>query len=324
VIVFVLAVFVLIGSLMPAFALPSDGSDELKMERRFMTHGGLARSYALYVPHSYDSKTALPLLFLLHGGGSRGTRMINFTGFDKVARAEGLIVVCPDGFERHWNDGRLNTGHKTQQEKIDDVDYFRQLLTTLENELNIDKTRVYAGGISNGAMMSFRLGIELSDQIAAIAAVAGALPAPVSTRQWNGRAVPAIIINGTNDPLVPFGGGEVHFYRKTLGTVISVPDTVAFWVKHNRCNPEARVDDFPLNSSKSGLKVKRTSYVNCCDGADVEFYAVEGGGHTWPRDSLLSQYLPVAVIGKACRDIDSTALIWDFFKRHPMHNGAKE
>jgi polyhydroxybutyrate depolymerase len=318
VILFVLALVFLMGSGMPVFALPSDGSDLLKMERRILSQGGLERTYTLYLPHTYDSKTAAPLLVLLHGGGGIGKKLINFTGFDKLARQAGLIVVCPDGVDRHWNDGRQDTGHRAHEEQVDDVGFIAQLLDTLLRELNIDKTRVFVSGISNGAMMSYRLGLELPDRIAAIGTVAGALPEPLSAREWKGRTVPAIIINGTADPLVPFAGGEVHFYRKKLGRVISVPQTVAFWVRHNQCNPQASPADFPLKSNKSGLTVKKTSYSNCCSGADVEFYAVEGGGHTWPRDSLFSQYLPVAVIGKACRDMDATALIWDFFKKHPL------
>lgn len=321
--VLIVLLIYLLGIGMPVLALPGDGSDSLKMESRTLSHGGLKRTYTLYLPHSYDGKTELPLLILLHGGGGTGRRLMNFTGFDKIAKESGLIVVCPDGVERHWNDGRQDTGHRAQDQKIDDVGYIRQLLDTLSNELKIDKTRVYVSGISNGAMMTYRLGLELSDRIAAIGTVVGALPEPFSKLEWKGRPVPAIIINGTKDPLVPFEGGEVHFYRKTMGKVISVPDTVAFWVKHNQCNIEPHFSDLQLNGLKSGLTVRKTVYANCCDGADVEFYAVEGGGHTWPRDSLLSQYLPVAVIGKACRDMDSTELIWDFFKRHRLTIAAE-
>jgi polyhydroxybutyrate depolymerase len=320
----VLLLFFFLGNGMPVFALPEDGSRSLKMERRSLAYGGLERRYYLYRPHSCDGKTPSPLLILLHGGGSTGKRMLSFTGFDRVAAGEGLIVVCPDGFERHWNDGRQASGHSAHERGVDDVGFIKQLLEKTSAELNIDRKRVYAAGISNGAMMSYRLGLELPDRLAAIAAVAGALPEPLYRREWNGRPLPAIIINGTADPLVPFEGGEVRFYRKRLGRVISVPETVAFWAKHNKCAADPQVVELPLQTHKSGLKVRKTSYANCCPGADLEFYAVEGGGHTWPRDSLFCQYLPVAVIGKSCRDIDSTRLIWDFFKKQALAVSSKE
>lgn len=323
VVVFVLLVFMLTVGAMPVFALPGDGSDSLKMERRSLLHGGIERTYTLYLPPSYDGKKPFPLLFLLHGGGGVGKKMINFTGFDRVARDKGLIVVSPDGYERHWNDGRLDSGHSAQKEQIDDVGYIKQLLDQLSKELAIDSQRVYVAGISNGAMMSYRLALEMSDRIAAMAAVAGALPESLGKMAWNSRPVPAVIISGSADPLVPFGGGEVRFFRKKLGRVISVPDTVSFWVKHNQCNAPPVSSDLALKTNKSGLKVKKTSYNGCCNDAGIDFYVVEGGGHTWPRDSLFCQYLPAAVIGKACRDLDSTEIIWEFFTRHPLSSQAQ-
>ncbi|MBX9688051.1 MAG: hypothetical protein K2X27_15195 [Candidatus Obscuribacterales bacterium] len=303
---------------MPLFSLPSDASETLKMEERHLQFAGLDRTYVLYLPPTYDGKKNLPLLFLLHGGGGIGKRMVGFTGFDQIASKEGLIIVCPNGYERHWNCGRENTGYKAHEKKIDDVGFISFLLSSLTKELKVDSSRVYVSGISNGAMMSYRLGLEIPDKIAAIAPVVGALPEPFSKLSWTGRPLPAIIINGTKDPLVPFNGGDVHFYRRKLGRVISVPQTVEFWAKHNKCNASPTVTELHFDHSKSGLNVSKTEYKSCCNDADIEFYAVEGGGHTWPRDSRMAQYLPAAVIGKACRDIDASVLIWDFFKKHSL------
>lgn len=322
-ILLVLLLGLALGIGMPVFALPSDGSESLKMNTRHLSHDGVERTYTLYLPASYDGKSAAPLLLLFHGGGGIGKRMVNFTGFDKICSEFGLIIVCPEGIDRHWNDGRVNTGHKAQLDNLDDVGFAMQIVDGLEKEFKIDPSRVYASGISNGAMMSYRLGLEHPERIAAIAPVVGALPEGLEKKQWSGTPVPAIIINGTKDPLVPFDGGEVHYFRKTLGRVLSVSDTVAFWAKRNQCTAAPQVSDLQLNSDKSGMKVKKTVYGSCCDGADIEFYAVEGGGHTWHRDSRLSQYLPAAVIGKACRDIDSTALIWSFFQRHKLNISSK-
>ncbi len=315
----VLLMILMLGVQMPVLSLPGDGSDSLKVERRSLTYDGLERTYGLFVPHSYDGKTATPLLFLFHGGGSDGRRMAGFTGFDKIAKAGGLIIICPDGVEKHWNDGRVDTGHSAHDKKVDDVGFVSHLLDATCKELNIDRSRVYASGISNGAMMSYRLGLEMSDKIAAIGPVVGALPEPFRDRQWTGRPMPAIIINGTKDPLVPWDGGDVRFYRKKMGRVISVHDTVAFWAKHNQCTASPKVSQLVMNNPESKWVVNKTEFSNCCDGADIEFYAVEGGGHTWPQHSLFAQYLPAAVIGKACREFDSTELIWKFFQKHKLN-----
>lgn len=312
------------GIAVPILALPGDGSDTLEMKRGQLTHAGLERTYTLYLPPAYDGKAALPLLLLLHGGGGAGNRMINFTGFDKIALREGLVVVCPDGFERHWNDGRVETSHKAHKDNIDDLGFISELVDRITKEQNIDKSRVYVAGISNGAMMSYRLGLERANKFAAIGTVVGSLPEPLFSKDWQSAPMPAIIFNGTKDPLVPYEGGNVKFYRKTLGRVISVPDTVAFWAKHNKCEEKPVTSILPLNGNKSGCTVSLQTYKNCCNGADLEFYSIEGGGHTWHRDSLYSQYLPAIVIGKACRDIDTTELMWNFFKKHKLADGAAQ
>lgn len=318
----VLILFLFFGFSMPAISVPTDGSESMQLSERSLKFGGIDRTYRLYLPASYDGKKASPLLFLLHGGGGSGKRMVNFTGFDKVAKDTGLIIVCPDGYKHHWNDGRDSTS-RAAQDNIDDIGFFKTLLEQLSKELKIDSRRVYSAGISNGAMMSYRLALELHDRIAAIAAVVGALPENLSRKEWKGRPVPVIMIAGTEDPLVPFEGGQVHFFRKKLGHVISMNDTAKFFARYNKCNEgEPRVSELPLKSNKSGMKVSRTEYSNCSDGADVEFYAVEGGGHTWPRDSRWAQYLPVAAIGRACRDFDSTELIWSFFEKHKLNMPA--
>ncbi|MBX9720299.1 MAG: hypothetical protein K2X81_02795 [Candidatus Obscuribacterales bacterium] len=319
----VLLIILMLGVQMPVLSLPGDGSDKLKVERRSLNHDGIERTYGLFLPHSYDGKTPAPLLFLFHGGGSDGRRMAGFTGFDKIAKSAGLIIICPDGLEKHWNDGRVDTGHIAHDKNVDDVGFVSLLLDNTCKEFNVDRQRVYASGISNGAMMSYRLGLEMPDKIAAIAPVVGALPEPLKDRKWTGRPVPAIIINGTADPLVPFDGGEVHFYKKKLGRVISVPETVQFWAKHNQCSAEPIKSKLNLNNPETKWIVDKTVYGSCADDADIEFYAVEGGGHTWPQPSLFAQYLPAVVIGKACRDMDSTELIWDFFKRHALKTAPK-
>lgn len=312
----VLVAFAFLGLTMPVFSLPSDGSESLKLIHGHLNHGNLRRSYHLYLPKSYDGSKSLPLLLLFHGGGGDGRRMVNFTGFDKVAGEEGVIVVCPDGVERHWDDGRTDTGYRAHEEKVDDVGFVGRLIDTIEHDYKVDASRVYASGISNGAMLSFRLMLETPEKFAGIAAVVGSLPEPLSRQKWNSEPLPLIMINGTRDPLVPYDGGYVKFFGKTKGRVVSVPDTVKFFAEHNRCSSPPEVSELKLESNKSGLSVKRTAYTAAGNGADLEFYAIEGGGHTWPRDSRLCQYLPQAVIGKACRDVDTTALIWTFFQKH--------
>jgi polyhydroxybutyrate depolymerase len=277
--------------------------------------GGLQRTYTIHIGSSYDKDRPTPLVIVLHGGGGTGQGMNKLTNFDSIADAENFIVVYPDGFENHWNDGRNVQRYRTQAQNIDDVGFISSLIDTISGELNIDAKRVYAAGISNGAMMSHRLGCELSQKIAAIAPVAGNIPANMVSVWSPSKPVSVLIINGTDDPLVPWAGGSVHLGRIELGQVISVEDTVKFWVTKDNCFASPIVSQLPDKAPSDGTTVSIETYGGCQDGAEIVLYAVEGGGHTWPGGL---QYSQEALIGRTSRDFDASEVIWQFFKLHPM------
>lgn len=247
--------------------------------------------------------------------GGEGTGMATLTDFSSVADRENFIVVYPDGIERRWNDGRGLTRYRAHRQNIDDVGFISSLIDELTKELNIDASRVYVTGISNGGMMSHRLACELSDKIAAIAPVAANIGEYMAPGWSPSRPVPVLIINGTDDPLVPWDGGDIRFGQYKFGRVLSVADTVRFWVSHNQCSPIPVITVEPDKNPSDGTTVRKEKYGGCRDSAEVVLYALEGGGHTWPGGS---QYLPEAYIGKTCRDFNASEVIWQFFKEHPV------
>ncbi len=170
-----------------------------------ITVGGLQRTYRVYVPDSLDESRAAPLIIALHGGGGSGRGMIDLTqgGFNTLADESGFVVVYPDAAEKNWNDGRGIERYRSQRENIDDVGFISALIDKLADQLNIDLNRVYVIGMSNGAIMSFRLACELSDKIAAIAPVCGSMPENFSAVYTAQRTMPVMMINGIDDPLVP-------------------------------------------------------------------------------------------------------------------------
>jgi polyhydroxybutyrate depolymerase len=276
--------------------------------------GGLQRTYNVHVGSSYDKTRPTPLLIVLHGGGGTGQGMVKLTGFNAVADRESLIIVYPDGFEKHWNDGR-GVQWQAQIENVDDVGFISALIDHLSDELNIDAKRVYVTGISNGGMMSHRLGCELSQKITAIAPVASNIPVNMASIWAPSRPVSVLIINGTEDPLVPWAGGEIRLGRNTFGIVLSVSDTVKFWVGKDQCSPSPTITQLSDKDPSDGTTVRKEVYGGCENGAEVVLYAVEGGGHTWPGGL---QYLPESIIGRTSRDFDASEVIWQFFKEHPI------
>lgn len=293
-------------------------SDLTTSEARSMSFGGRERAFRIHVPSLRDWVTPVPLVFVLHGGGGTGEGMERLTlgGFNQLADRDGFVVVYPDGVERHWNDGRGNQQYRAQRENVDDVGFFAALIGHLSQTLPIDRRRVYATGISNGGLMSLRLSRELADRIAAIAPVAASMSEQITQMRDPARPIAVLLIAGTKDPLVPYGGGEIGFERgRKVGRVVSVPETIRYWVTFNQCPPGPVVAMEPDRDPQDVTRVRREAHGPCREGTEVILYAIEGGGHTWPGGQ---QYLPARIVGRTSKDIDANEVIWSFFKRHGL------
>jgi polyhydroxybutyrate depolymerase len=288
-------------------------------QRASFKHDNLKRTFHIYIPSVYDKSVQSPLVIALHGRGGKGKSMIHVTlrGFDKLADKDGFIVVYPDGIERNWNDGRKDeeANDRAHKENIDDVGFISALIDSIIKDYNIDQKRVYVTGISNGAIMSYRLACELSDKIAAIAPVDGNIPDMLLNECSPAMPVSVLAINNVNDPLVPYEGGNIYssIRKLNLGKVLSVNESINFWVNRNKCSALPVVNEEPDLDPKDGTRVTRKEYINSTDGTEVILYSVDGGGHTWPGGL---QYLPSCIVGKTSRDINASEVIWSFFKKH--------
>jgi polyhydroxybutyrate depolymerase len=234
--------------------------------------------------------------------------MVSFSGMNAQADVSRFIAVYPNGTGwqntlLRWNSGGIGP----EQQTPDDVAFLRALLDDLAAALKVDPRRVFAAGLSNGGMMSYRLATEMSDRIAAIAAVGGTLtvrnPQPA-------RAVPAIHFHGTDDRIVPYTGPT---RRHPSGISFqSVPETIAAWVKLTGCPDRPVVQEVP-DQFDDGTTVKITTYGPGRQGAEVVLVDVNGGGHTWP-----GKQPAVSLIGKSTREISANRMIWEFFQKHPL------
>lgn len=287
-----------------------------------LNHEGLRRTWKIYIPSLSDKSISIPLLIVLHGRGGNGDSMILLTrnGFNRLADKDKFMVAYPDGIELNWNDGRRDeqSNDRAHRDNIDDVGFISALIDEIIRIHNIDHTKVYVTGISNGAIMCYRLACELSHKIAAIAPVDGNIPVMLFPECSPLYPVSVLAINNTDDPLVPFNGGDIHgkFENANLGKVLSVDESIAFWIKRNECSATPVVIDLIGRYPEDDTRVNVKQYINENDGAEVILYTVDGGGHTWPGGL---QYLPVSMIGKTCRDFDANEVIWSFFKKHSRH-----
>jgi polyhydroxybutyrate depolymerase len=271
---------------------------------RSLMFQGKERSYSVHVPGGLDANGRTPVVLVLHAFSMPATLMPGFTGLTELADREGFLAVYPSGTGGamlNWNEGAM------RGKTADDVGFVRAVLDDLGTRHPIDPKRVYATGMSNGAMMCYRLAAELSDRIAAIGPVAGTLAvAPAA----DVRAVPVIHFHGTEDRFVPYGGPGGNMPRGM--SFYSVDRSVAAWVQADGC-PQKFVETAIEDRHDDGTRVSRKVYGPGRDGAEVVLYRIEGGGHTWPGRSGAE-----GMLGRSTKEIDASTLIWEFFRKHPM------
>lgn len=275
-----------------------------------LVHNGLERRFHLHLPAR--ASTPAPLVVVLHGGGRSAdpvSQIRRATRFDEKAAEEGFAVVYPEALEGNWNDGRGVARYRSHADDVDDVGFIGAVVDRAASLVRIDRTRVYVAGASNGGMMAYRLACEDAARYAAVAGVIANLPSKLSCRP--SRPVPVVMINGTDDPLMPWAGGYVRFGPQRLGQVMSGEASAGVFATASGCDPTASLERLPDRAPNDGTRVVRRSFRQC--RADVVLYQVEGGGHTWPGRG--AQTAGRAIVGRTSRDIDATDEIWAFFAR---------
>ena len=289
-----------------------------------LTSDGVSRRYAV---HDFSGGERAPLVILLHGGGGHAENMVEMTQFDVVARREKLIAVYPDGTPGPQG-ARLLTWNATHccaaamRDHVDDVGFIEAIIDRLVASGRADPARVYVTGMSNGAMMTHRLGRELSLKLAAIAPVVGAV---FGDEQPPQAPVPTLIIVGEVDKMVPGAGGPVGeglrqavaprgglrgrvatraIARSTPADRNVAPAVAAaeYWARANGCSRSTTVATTASTT---------TIYTECRDSAEVRVEIVQGSGHAWPggKPGRAEADAPV-------QTLNASEEIWAFFKEH--------
>lgn len=263
----------------PSKAIESDGLITASGDYSFsMMHAGLTRWYRVHVPASYSPSSSMPLVLTLHGGAGNMDIQANETYYGQISKSEqaGYIVVFPNGFSKlksgkmaSWNAGNCCAAARDQN--VDDVGFVRELIKRLSHRLNIDSQRIFANGMSNGGMMSYRLACEMSDVFKAIASVAGTDNTKTCSPD---RPISILHIHAKDDELELFNGGAGR-ESSMVTPFVSVPDSIAKWVMLNSCSPTPKR---VFESSAAYCEV----YSQCLGGVEVKLCVTETGGHSWP------------------------------------------
>ena len=275
--------------------------------------GGLLRSYRTYVPK--DLPQGAPLVVVMHGSGedTQGIRTGTGYAFERLADQHGFAVVYPKSYASDWNDCSRIGDKELAGVTADDVAFLAAMVGKLVGQLRVDPARVFATGVSNGGSMAMRLALEQPSRYRAVAAVVANIPAPQNFQcKPAAQATSVMIMNGTEDPLVPYAGGEINllglFYKG--GPIISSRASAQYFADW------ADLAGAPQTSEKTvaeGVRVEQNRWSPAGAKTEVELVTIHGGGHGLPQPFARRPRL----LGPSPMEPDGAAMIWAFFERRP-------
>ena len=280
----------------------------------------------VYVPAGLPQGRRVPLVLNLHGSSANGPIQMDVSGLRAVADDEDFVVAAPNGAiplprdplpaagSWAWNVPGVPTtaGQLPPPTARNDIRFLSRVIDVVSARLCTDSRRTYSTGHSGGARMTSALACYLSDRIAAIAASAGLRagrpdPDDVTVPEVEDcrptRPVPVVTWHGQEDVVNPYpGNGDLRWGY-------AVPLAVQTWARLNGC----RVGPQATTVSEH---VTLFEYTHCRQGADVDFYRISNGGHTWPGATEPAASL--AGPGLTSQEIDASQILWDFFEHHPL------
>lgn len=288
-----------------------------RIQKGLIRSGGLERTFLYYIPDNLPN--GAPLFILLHGSKGSGKIMREMTGyrFDILADREKYVAVYPDGYEGHWNDCRKGASDSAHKIDVDDIAYMKSLISYISDEAGINRDLVFIAGFSNGGHMGFRLAVEAPGTVKAIAAVAAHVPASVNNACGDPEQfVPVLLCSGTEDPINPFGGGEVSILGIiNKGRVLSADDSVVFWLAPASFPVRMESQVLPEDEKKEAASAVEIRRWTSAGQPVVVQYVIHGGGHTLPG---APEYYPAFIMGQTNHRIRIADAIVGFFLAHPV------
>ncbi len=285
------------------------------------TSGGQERVYRQFVPSSYDGNKPLPVVISSHGLTMTRAQEASFSDWEATADAQGIVVLFTQAL------GAVPTW-KLDLDDNPDLTYIDEALARTEKDLCIDTSRVYADGISMGGMISSLMACKMSGKVTAVSLISGIrFPEGCSPS----RPVPMEVFWGRQDVILPFNGGfDISFLSKGIvgsappqppstlapedGLFPPVESVVKKWAGADGCQLTPTVQQVTAN-------VEKRTFPGCSDRAEVVFYVIADGGHSWPGSKVMGELGnsgAVGVLGKSSTEIDATATAWKFFQQFQL------
>ena len=262
------------------------------MKKCDLKHDNIDRFYYVYTPNNLDSNKSIPVLFAFHGYGSSAMRHLNYTNYFPLADSSNFIVVYPQGATTATLSSHWNVGGWTSKSTIKDLDFIDTVIDLLKDKIEIDETRIYSSGMSNGGYMGYHLACNLGDKFAAIASVTGSMTNDTYNDCDPTHPTPILQIHGLLDFVVPYDGNA--------GSK-SIPDVIDYWVNYNSCGIDP---DTSILYDDNSLVVYDT-YTNCLSDVNVKLILHPEMGHDWPT---IQSY-----------NVNASSEIWNFVSKFDLH-----
>ena len=283
------------------------------LQRGELSSAGLERRFSYSIPDELSQ--GAPVVIIFHGSRGTGDRIRQATAFafDALADQHGFIVAYPDAYARHWNDCLAVGAYAAKEIEVDDVGFVRSLLIFLRDQHGVDLGRVLSVGLSGGGQMSLRLAMEAPELIRGAVAIAANMPAPNNlVCEPVGQSVAVMIINGTDDRINPFDGGEVGWQGRfgRRGAVKSSVESAQYWVALAGYESGPFQHRYPDNVTEDNSVATRMVWADS-GLREISLITVHGGGHTIPHPK---QQFP-RFLGPVNRDFSAADEIWRFFQR---------
>jgi len=277
-------------------------------ETMTFSHQGIQRTATIHAPADLAAAPA-PVVISLHGRGQSVASLRDSLHLDATADREHFIVVYPEALDLEWNYGRpiVKPMPLANGETVDDAGFIRLIIENLVESKRADPARIYVAGVSRGGLMAYALACGFADRLAAVAAIVTGMTSYQQEDCRPSRPVPLMVIAGTNDRIQSYDG-----WLAPLGRLMSVPETLEYWRMQNGCRTqEGR--DIPHRVPSDTTRVWLIRWTDCRDGARMELYRVNGGGHRAPSFTADSDK-DVAMFGSRNHDIEAADESWAFVK----------
>ena len=262
--------------------------------------GGVKRS-AYIVEHARLKRSLRPTVIVLHGQAGNGLRVRRYLGIEENLKSQSVVTVYPDAVDGHWNVGE--GGEK-------DVRFIRDLAEKLISDGIADKRRIFGVGSATGGILAMRIGCQDAGPYAGVSSLITLMPAADAANCKPSKPLPFMLLAGTADPRVPFGGGKADLveYR---GEVVSADQTIAPFAQAAGCSGQRTRSELPDRDPNDGSKVLLELFQGC--KVPIELIRIEGGGHTLPGRPRINER--GLAVGAHNNDVNATRLILDFLRR---------